>query len=124
MENASKAESPYEIVLVAENENKNIIGYTWLRWKNNTSTVSTFGICISRPYQGLGLAKKIIIKLLKISKQIAPSTIHLTVQKANKKALKLYLSMGFQIIKEQMREANPQYGFEAEAEYLMEYKLH
>mgnify|MGYP000117906041 CR=1 FL=1 len=122
-ENTSKAESPCEIVLIAENAQKEIAGYAWLRWQNENSDCSTFGICIRRTYQGRGLGQSLMSELFKIGKKIAPPVVHLTVQKANAKGFNLYSKMGFKIIKEQIRPANFQPGLQAEPEYMMELRL-
>jgi len=122
-QNAEKADSPTEIVLVAEAHDNSICGYAWLRWEKTDSPCSTFGICISRSCQGHGLGRALMTCLFETARGIAPQIVHLTVQKANAKGLKLYISMGFKVIKEQVRPAGFQPGLKAEPEYLMEMQL-
>lgn len=120
LRNAAKADSPFEVVLVLETPEKAIGGYAWYRWANEHSEKSTFGICISRPYQRLGAGRALMTRLLEIAKAAGPPVISLTVQLANPRAVKLYQDMGFHVVREQLRKGNPAVGWADEPEYYME----
>lgn len=56
--------------------------------------------------------------LLEVVEYIGPQAMSLTVQKANPRAFALYSKMGFQVVREQMR--NQAEEFPPEPEYYME----
>ena len=114
----AKALSPCEVVLVAEAPGGDIAGYAWYRWKEPQAATSTFGICIGRPWQGAGIGRALMNRLLEIAREIGPPVMGLTVQLANQRALALYRSMGFEVVREQI--VGERLGFAAEPEYCME----
>ena len=57
-------------------------------------------------------------RLLEIAQTVGPLVISLTVQKANPRAIRLYRTMGFRLVREQTRPASN--WFPAEPEYYME----
>jgi len=118
--NAAKADSPFEIVLVAEGTKKEIGGYAWLRWDNEKADRSTFGICVRQAYQGSGVGRALATRLFAVGRKLAPPVIQLTVQKANQRGVSLYTSLGFKVVREQIRPAGFQPGLAAELEYAME----
>lgn len=123
LENAARADSPLEVVLVLEAPGAVIVGYAWYRWHTEDAPQSHFGICVRRGFQEAGAGTALVKRLLEIAKTVGPPVMALTVQEANKRAVKLYTAMGFRIVREQTRQANPDLGFEAEPEYAMEAKV-
>jgi len=123
MENAAAALNPYRVVLVVEAANGQIGGYAWFQWTDDRSPASTFGICIRRGFQGQGLGKMLMTRLLRIAQTDGPPVMSLTVQKANPRAIELYRSMDFEIVREQMRPARPEWNMESEPEYCMERRV-
>jgi len=120
--NAANASSPHEIVLVFEPQPDTIEGYAWCRWSTPDAAWSTFGICVSRAWQGHGVGRALMTRLLEIARDIAPPVMRLTVQEANPHAVKLYQGMGFHIVKKKMRPV--MLGtFPPEPEYSMELRL-
>lgn len=95
-----------------------IVGYAWYHWNEADSPSSSFGICISRTYQGSGTGQALMRHLFEVAHEIGPAHMHLTVQMANPSAVRLYQKMGFVIVREQMRSATEE--FPAEPEFRME----
>ncbi|OPZ87361.1 MAG: ribosomal-protein-alanine N-acetyltransferase [bacterium ADurb.Bin429] len=120
--NASRADSPTEVVLAAETSESRIAGYAWYRWNEGAPT-SVFGICIRPAYQEQRLGRALMTRLLAIAREIGPPVMSLTVQLANTRAVTLYTSMGFTPLREQTRQADPTRGFAEEPEYYMELKI-
>lgn len=118
--NAAKANSPTEVVLVAETAEGRIAGYAWYRWSKPDDARSGFGICIRPAWQEHRLGRALMTRLLAIARQVGPPIMGLTVQLANVRAVKLYTSMGFAVVREQTRQADPARGFAEEPEYYME----
>ncbi len=121
--NAAKADSPTEVVLVAEANGKVIGGYAWYRWSPPDAERSNFGICLQPAYQNLGLGRALLTRLLEIARHLGPPIMSLTVQHANVRAVKLYTSMGFVPLREQTRHHDPARGFAEEPEYYMELRV-
>ena len=117
----SQADSPFFVGMVLEAGDASVAGYAYYAWSEESSTVSRFGICIRRDYQGCGAGKVLMTHLLEIARRIGPPTMGLHVQKANQRAVDLYSKMGFEIIQEQIRAARD--CFEAEPEYYMERRV-
>ena len=113
LRNAANAGSPTEVVLVLEVSGCWISGYAWYRWAEGANA-STFGICVARPFQGTGAARQLIARLKEIAPTVGPPVMSLTVQKINPRAVELYKSMGFQIVRDQLRAADgcPEYYME------------
>jgi len=114
---AARAASPRFLCLVMETADREIGGYAWYSWEKEESREGIFGICIRKDLQGLGAGKALMKRILEIAKEIGPSIMSLTVQLANPRALALYRSMGFKIVRQQLREAD------GEPEYYMEKKV-
>ncbi len=123
MEKAAAAHDPRMVVLVLEAPDQTIGGYAWFRWQSEEAPTSSFGMCVRRDFQGTGAARALFDHLLRIAREVGPPVMSLTVQKANVRGVELYKKMGFNIIREQMRTANPEFGFEPEPEYRMELKI-
>ena len=100
--------------LIAEDVEDVVLGYAWYQWRSQRDTHSGFGICIRPDTQGAGLGRALMQRLLDIAHTTGPETMSLTVQKANERAYKLYASMGFSVVREQLR------GGDGEPEYYME----
>jgi ribosomal protein S18 acetylase RimI-like enzyme len=121
--NAENALSPFEVVLVLETPEGAIGGYAWHRWDGEEAQKSVFGICIRPDCQGRGAGKALMSRLNEIAKVFGPPVMSLTVQKANPRAFDLYRKLGFQVVREQVQAAAPEYGFDAEPEYYMERRV-
>jgi len=81
----------------------------------------SFGICIGRDLQGRGVGRALMVRLAEVAESVGPPVMQLTVQLANARAVALYRSMGFRVVREQMRANDDAgYGFPPEPEYLME----
>jgi ribosomal protein S18 acetylase RimI-like enzyme len=112
LNNASRASSPTEVVLVLETPAGGIGGYAWYRWGEG-SALSCFGICVARAFQGTGAGQQLMVRLQEIARTVGPEVMMLTVQKKNPKAVQLYTKMGFQIVREQIRaDGEPEYYME------------
>ena len=108
---AAGAGRPGLVCLVLETDDNRIGGEAWCRWTEPHAMRSSFGICIRRDLQGVG-AGKTLIRLL-FENTTGPPVISLTVQKANPRAVALYKSMGFRIVREQVRaDGEPEYYME------------
>lgn len=118
--NAAEANDPRRVVLVMESAEGDILGYAWTRWQAPDAGYSRLGICVARSVQGQGAGRILMDRLLTVAGKIGPPAVRLTVQRANRKAVALYRSLGFRILHKQMRPANPSLGLEPEPEYLME----
>lgn len=117
MKKAALADEPRFVCLVGVAENDVIAGYSWYAWYADDCHASTFGICIRRDFQGTGLARALMADLMEIAARIGPAVMSLTVQKANPRGVELYRKMGFQVVREQLREQD------GEPEYYMERNL-
>ena len=117
---AARADGPNFVCLVADADE--IAGYAWYEWREGAES-SGFGTCIRRGWQECGLGGVLITRLLEIAAAIGPPVMHLTVQLANVRAVKLYRRMGFEVVREQTRPANPEHGFDEEPEYYMERRV-
>jgi ribosomal protein S18 acetylase RimI-like enzyme len=120
-EEAAQAAGPRFVGVVAEAEDGRIAGYAWYRWKADESPASGFGICVRPEYQGAGAGRALMARLLAVARRFGPPVMGLTVQVANGRAVALYRSMGFRVVREQVRPAFD--GFPAEAEYRMELRV-
>jgi len=118
--NAAAAYDPRAAVLVMETPDRRIGGYAWFRWASDEASRSTFGICLSREFQGRGVGRALMERLLEIARGIGPVVMGLTVQLANERAVRLYKQMGFVVIRQQMRAPEPHCDFPSEPEYYME----
>ena len=124
-ENAEKrtaaALSPSVVGIVAVDDAQHIVAYASFQWHVSDYTPSFMGICIQKPYRGVGLGEVLMQRIAEIAKVIGPPVMSLTVQKANSRAVALYRKMGFEIIREQMRAQVEE--FPPEPEYYMERKV-
>jgi GNAT superfamily N-acetyltransferase len=121
---ASAADGAENAYLLAEEPGGAIAGYAWFAWGAGSWAAadrSVFGVCLRRSHQRAGLGKALMARLLEAAWEVGPPVMTLTVQLANPRAVALYRKMGFQIVREQMR--NQMRGFPAEPEYFMERKV-
>jgi ribosomal protein S18 acetylase RimI-like enzyme len=124
-ENAEKrtaaALSPTVVGLVMVDAAQHIVAYASYQWNVSDNSPSFFGICIQKPYRGMGLGEILMQRIAEIAKDIGPPIMSLTVQKANPRAVALYRKMGFEIISKQMRAQVEE--FPPEPEYYMERRV-
>ncbi len=113
--------SPTVVGIVATNTEQHIVAYASFQWHEADNGSGFFGICIQRQYRGLGLGEALMQRVAEIAKDVGPPVMSLTVQEANPRAVALYQKMGFEIIREQMR--NQVEEFPPEPEYYMERKV-
>ncbi|MBT3377614.1 MAG: GNAT family N-acetyltransferase [Lentisphaerae bacterium] len=104
VENAGRADAPGRVTIVAVADAE-IVGYCWVRRRSPTALQGHFGICLRQSHQSCGLGGVIMKRLFEIVDAIGPSVVQLTVQPANSRAVKLYLSLGFRITRRGMRRA-------------------
>ncbi len=123
VERAAEAEGPLHVTLVLVLPNEQIGGYAWYRWERPDAERSTFGICIARGCQELRAGRLLMTRLLAIAREVGPPVMDLTVQLANVRAVALYRSMGFQVVREQTCARPPEMGFADEPEYYMEQRI-
>ena len=69
--NASRADSPTEVVLIMATPEGKVGGYAWYRWGDDTSIVSVFGICIAKDCQNCGAGRVLMARLLEIARDVA-----------------------------------------------------
>lgn len=97
---------PHDRALVAEAEGK-IVGAVWVRVMNDYGHVDddtpSFAISLYKEYRGQGIGTALMRGMLDILKENGYQRASLSVQKANY-AVKLYLKVGFEIIKEHGEE--------------------
>ena len=120
---AADALGPFWVTLVLDLGNGRIGGYAWYRWAGEAAERSGFGICLSRDCQGAGAGRLLMDRLFEIARLIGPPVMGLTVQLANTRGVELYKKLGFQVVREQMRQPQPHYGLDAEPEYYMERRV-
>jgi ribosomal protein S18 acetylase RimI-like enzyme len=120
IERAAEADSPLHVTLVLEMPGGRIGGYAWYRWEKPESEQSTFGLCIAVDCQEQRAGRLLMTRLLEIAREVGPPVMNLTVQLANIRAVKLYTSMGFQVVREQICKRPEGSEFADEPEYYME----
>ena len=96
----------HDKALIAEIDNK-VIGAVWVRIMNDyghiDSKTPSFAISLYKEYRGHGIGTELMKKMLTILKTCGYERASLAVQKANY-AVKMYLSVGFEIIGENKEE--------------------
>ena len=106
-------ESKDDLGLAAEIDDK-IIGAVWVRIMNDYGHIDdetpSLAISLYKEYRGFGIGTAMMKEILTLLKSHGYSRISLSVQKANY-AAKMYLKIGFEIVKEN------------EEEYIMVYYL-
>ena len=106
-------ESKDDLGLAAEIDDK-IIGAVWVRIMNDYGHIDdetpSLAISLYKKYRGFGIGTAMMKEILTLLKSHGYSRISLSVQKANY-AAKMYLKIGFEIVKEN------------EEEYIMVYYL-
>ena len=99
-------EQTHDKALIAEIDNK-VIGAVWVRIMNDyghiDSKTPSFAISLYKEYRGHGIGTELMKKMLTILKTCGYERASLAVQKANY-AVKMYLSVGFEIIGENEEE--------------------
>ncbi len=99
------ADNPCMVCLVLVDDAGVIHGEASYEWKAEKPEISIFGICTRLTVQGQGAGRLILARLLEIGDTYGPPKMNLTVQLENTRAWKLYTSLGFKPIYEQMRPA-------------------
>ena len=99
------AANPCMVCLVLADEVGAIHGEAWYQWNPEKPEISLFGICIRPTMQGQGVGRLIMTRLMEIGDTYGPPKMNLTVQLENTRAWKLYTSIGFKPLYEQMRGA-------------------
>jgi GNAT superfamily N-acetyltransferase len=99
------ADNPYMVCLIIAADDGSIHGEAWYQWRESDKSNSLFGICIRPTMQGQGAGRLIMSRLMEIGDTYGPPRMNLTVQLPNTRAWKLYTSLGFRPIYEQMRPA-------------------
>ena len=106
-------ESIDDLGLVAEVDGK-IVGAVWVRSMNDYGHIDaetpSLAISLYKDYRGFGIGTAMMKEILALLKSHGYSRVSLSVQKANY-AAKMYLKIGFEIVKEN------------EEEYIMVYYL-
>ena len=123
IQNTERALSPLCVALVLTLPDGRIVGYASYEWAESGDERSLFGICIARVCQGAGAGRLLMEHLLTFARRYGPPVMALTVQLANTRAVSLYRSMGFQVIREQMVAHDPSLGFADELEFYMECRV-
>ncbi|MBC7329782.1 GNAT family N-acetyltransferase [bacterium] len=83
--------------LVAE-ENGKIIGYAW--WEPKDVELPSIGICVADEYQGRGVGKALLGKLVQEAEKRKKRGLRLITMKDNLRAIALYKKFGFYIVGE------------------------
>ena len=106
-------ESKDDLGLAAEVDGK-VVGAVWVRIMNDYGHIDdempSLAISLYKEYQGFGIGTAMMKEILALLKAHGYSRVSLSVQKANY-ATKMYLKIGFEIVKEN------------EEEYIMVYYL-
>ncbi len=91
-----------DFALVAEMENQ-IVGAVWVRIINDYGHIDdntpSLAISLYKEYRGQGIGSALLKEMLSLLKAHAYQGVSLSVQKANY-ASKMYLKLGFEIVKE------------------------
>lgn len=94
-------------ILLCYEENEKIVGYVFFKYMNNDVDGIGYlidGLYVEREYRNRGIAKSLINEGLKIIKNEPIEYIDINVMIKNKTALKLYESLGFEILSLKMRK--------------------
>ena len=88
--------------------NKNLVGSCWIDLEQNGE--ATIGVFIFESDRGKGIAHYLFNNhLLKIAKELDLIRLNLNVRLTNKRAIKLYEELGFQVIKTCQKENGIRY---------------
>lgn len=95
-------------------ESGNIVGAVWARCINGFGNIDKYtpelAISLNKDYRGKGIGKKLMKSMLNLLKEKKYKKVSLSVQK-NNYAAKLYLNLGFKIVKENNEEYIMEYCF-------------
>ncbi len=118
---AAAAHDPGTIMVVLEMPDGGIGGLASC-WKADTA-MGTFGLVVAGAYQECGAGRALMTRLLEVATAAGPPRMELTVQCANTRAVALYTSLGFTVVREQTLTRDPAAGFADEAELAMEREM-
>ncbi len=104
LERVVRADAAREVCLVLADAEGQIHGEAWYQWGADDAAQSTLGITIRRTMQGVGAGRLLTQRLLEVGDIYGPPIMNLTAQVENTRAWKLYTSLGFVILRQQMRE--------------------
>ena len=90
-------DSAYRLIAVDERQER-LLGYTFLQWRH--AGIPTFGVCIHREAQSLGLGRQLIDLLFTTAAVSGVGRVALTVHPDNGPALRLYQHAGFRLVDE------------------------
>lgn len=76
--------------------NGKIAGYVW--WEPDSAPIPTIAICVQDEYQGNGIGKRLLRKLIREAKMRKKKGLRLTVREDNEIAISLYRKVGFRTI--------------------------
>lgn len=93
------------VCLVLVDDAGAIHGEAWYSWDEAGSNKSLFGICMRPTVQGQGAGRLIMARLMEAGDIYGPPIMSLTVQIENMRAWRLYTSLGFRPLYEQIRDA-------------------
>jgi ribosomal-protein-alanine N-acetyltransferase len=90
-------EKPYSHTLVmTDEETDSIIGGYVVFWEMGEE-IQILNVAVDLPYRGLGLAQKLIRKVIDLGLKKGTKTVVLDVRKSNNAAIQLYQKLGFTI---------------------------
>lgn len=84
-----------DLLRVAEDENKNIVGYTLGAFQPSTTTGWILALAVRTHYRQMGVATLLTQDLLQVLREKGVRSVKLTVQPANNPAISLYRKIGF-----------------------------
>jgi ribosomal-protein-alanine acetyltransferase len=91
--------SDFIIVLSAKKE---VVGYFIVLYRNHSKRARLYSIALNPQWQGKGLGRRFLKKVVSLAKKKGKSEIYLEVKDSNFSAIKLYKNMGFVIFGEKL----------------------
>ena len=89
--NDNKADSKYDLLAIT---NDKVVGWAFI-WNREEPNEATFGIGVSDEWQGKGIGKELMRRVLDACHGRSIFTVHLIVVQDNARAQSLYKQMGF-----------------------------
>jgi ribosomal protein S18 acetylase RimI-like enzyme len=94
------------ICFVAFAEDGAAVGYVWI---GREGDLPTLGVCVGDGYQGLGVGRALMERVITEAKALGKAGIQLTVMKDNERGIALYESVGFVIDGDARDSVGPSY---------------
>ncbi len=85
-----------DITCFVATDGEKIVGYVW--WEPNSSPLPILGICVRDAYQGNGIGKNLMRRIIEEAKEQGKQGLLLTVLGENKRAINLYRKFNFKTI--------------------------